>query len=200
VVRQLVKQGAGTLSLTADNAYKGGTDLQSGTLSVEKNASLGSGVLRAADGTTLQTDQNVTLANNVVIQSDTASLAKITVDTKGNNSTISGVISDANTGSGALVKEGAGTLSLTNNNTYKGGANIEEGTLSIARASSLGKGDVTIADGTTLETQKSTAANKTTTLTQNISLSGSATISTNDAENITQITSTVNDYKDPLTG
>ena len=54
-----------------------------GTLSVEKNASLGSGVLRAADGTTLQTDQNVTLANNVVIQSDTASLAKITVVANG---------------------------------------------------------------------------------------------------------------------
>jgi fibronectin-binding autotransporter adhesin len=82
-------------------------------------------------------------------------------------------------------------LSLTADNAYKGGTSIEEGTLSIKRAASLGTGDVKIANDATLETQKSTAANKTTTLTQNISLSGSATISTNDAENITQITSTV---------
>ncbi|MBL0231190.1 MAG: autotransporter-associated beta strand repeat-containing protein, partial [Moraxellaceae bacterium] len=100
-------------------------------------------------------------------------------------------VTGAVSGTGELVKQGEGTLSLTADNAYKGGTSIEEGTLSIKRAASLGTGDVKIANDATLETQKSTAANKTTTLTQNISLSGSATISTNDAENITQITSTV---------
>ena len=45
--------------------------------------------------------------------------------------TVNGVVQ----GTGQLVKQGDGTLSLTNNNTYTGGTDIQQGTLSIKRAS-----------------------------------------------------------------
>ncbi|MCP5176363.1 MAG: autotransporter-associated beta strand repeat-containing protein [Moraxellaceae bacterium] len=117
-----------------------------------------------------------TETNNVVL---TATDNTVNVATE-----ITGVVSDAGQNV-QLIKQGAGTLSLTNNNTYQGGTEVQGGTLSVARAASLGDGGVTLSGGATLDTQKSTA------LTQNMTLSGNATISTTGAENITQVTSTV---------
>src|SRR5690606_27874632 len=45
----LVKKGGGTLELTGDNAFSGGTLLQAGTLSVSSNG-LGSGALQITGG------------------------------------------------------------------------------------------------------------------------------------------------------
>ncbi|MCB1674123.1 MAG: autotransporter-associated beta strand repeat-containing protein, partial [Pseudomonadales bacterium] len=117
-----------------------------------------------------------TETNNVVL---TATDNTVNVATE-----ITGVVSDAGQNV-QLIKQGAGTLSLTNNNTYQGGTEVQGGTLSVARAASLGDGGVTLSGGATLDTQKSTA------LTQNMKLKGDATISTTGAENITQVTSTV---------
>ncbi|WP_297921089.1 autotransporter-associated beta strand repeat-containing protein, partial [uncultured Agitococcus sp.] len=127
--------------------------------------------------------------NNVVL---TASDNVISVATE-----VTGIIKEQNdTNSTQLIKQGAGTLSLTNNNTYKGGTDVQAGTLSVARAASLGDGTVNLADGSTLETQSST------TLTQDITLDGNATIKMggqNAAQNITQITSAITE-KDQKNG
>ena len=53
--------------------------------------------------------------------------------------TISGVID----GSGAVTKIGAGTLTLSANNTYSGGTTISEGTLKLTDGGTLGSGNVT---------------------------------------------------------
>jgi autotransporter-associated beta strand protein/YVTN family beta-propeller protein len=61
----------------------------------------------------------------------------------GTTSTFSGTI----TGNGSLTKTGPGTLILKGNNTYKGGTNIDEGTLMIDDYKSLGSGPVTFHGG-----------------------------------------------------
>ncbi|MCD8284479.1 MAG: autotransporter-associated beta strand repeat-containing protein [Opitutae bacterium] len=63
--------------------------------------------------------------------------------TEGQQLTLSGVIS----GSGALVKIGAGDLTLSATNTYTGGTTISEGTVVAAHNNALGTGSVAIAGG-----------------------------------------------------
>ncbi len=71
--------------------------------------------------------------------------------TDGNTGTLSGLL----TGNGQLVKEGTGTLILTNlGNTYSGGTNIDNGTLVVGTPSTnpfqsvFGSGDVNLNNGT----------------------------------------------------
>ena len=64
--------------------------------------------------------------------------------------TTDGTYSDVMSGSGALTKQGAGTLILTGSNTYTGGTTVNAGTLSIAGESPTGTGDVFIDSGATL--------------------------------------------------
>ncbi|WP_420134188.1 autotransporter-associated beta strand repeat-containing protein [Rhodopseudomonas sp.] len=98
----LLKQGAGTMTLTADNTYTGGTTVLAGTLQVGNGGTAGWIVGDVTNNATLVFDR-----------SDTTTFA--------------GVIS----GSGALIKQGAGTLNLTGINTYSGGTTISGGTLLI---------------------------------------------------------------------
>jgi autotransporter-associated beta strand protein len=52
------------------------------------------------------------------------------------------------TGASTLTKQGTGTLTINNSNSFKGGTTIEKGTISIATSDSLGTGDITFAGGT----------------------------------------------------
>ncbi|MES2307294.1 MAG: autotransporter-associated beta strand repeat-containing protein [Verrucomicrobiota bacterium] len=66
---------------------------------------------------------------------------------------ISGVISDSNsTGTGGIIKQGAGILQLTGNNTYKGATAVTAGTLLISNTSgsATGTGTVTVSSGAAL--------------------------------------------------
>jgi autotransporter-associated beta strand protein len=68
--------------------------------------------------------------------------------------TISGVIKDYNTSNFAgmlIVKTGAGTISLSGNNTHIGVININEGTLALDGNSSLNTGNGIVLNGGTLD-------------------------------------------------
>ena len=65
----LTKSGAGTLVLTGNNTYSGGTALNAGTLQVGSNTALGTGTLTINGGTFGATD-TATLANNIVANAD----------------------------------------------------------------------------------------------------------------------------------
>ncbi len=116
----LTKRGGGTLTLTADNTYQGGTVISFGTLQV------GGGGTTGSLGTG-NVNNNGTLAIN---RSDSLSLGLLV------------------SGSGAFVKQGSGTVTLTAANTYLGGTVIEAGTLVANNTSSLGSGTITFKGGT----------------------------------------------------
>ena len=64
-----------------------------------------------------------------------------TIDTNGNTLSWSGILSSG----GGLAKEGAGTLTLSNANTYAGGTLVNVGTLVVSTAGgTLGTGDVDV--------------------------------------------------------
>src|SRR5215813_11579215 len=119
----LVKVGEGTLTLSGNNSYTGGTLLNEGTLAVGSSTALGTGTLTLADGTTLQA-----AADGLALASAMRLLGDTTVDTQSNTLTLSGSIS----GTGGLDKIGPGTLTLTGASTYTGDTNVNEGVLNVS--------------------------------------------------------------------
>lgn len=105
---QVTATGDGTVVLSGDNSYTGGTSISAGTLQLGVGGTSGSIVGNVTDNGLL-----------VVNRSDT--------------STLSGIVS----GSGALVQRGTGTTILTGANTYSGGTTIEKGTLALGAGGSL---------------------------------------------------------------
>ena len=105
----LTKIGAGTLALTGDNTYSGGTTISAGTLQ------LGNG------GTTGSVAGNI--LNNAILAFN-----------RSNALTFGGVIS----GTGAVQQNGAGTTILTADNTYTGGTTINAGTLQLGNGGTAG--------------------------------------------------------------
>jgi len=116
----LTKAGAGTLILTADNTYTGGTTISAGTLQLGNGGSTGS---IAGD-----------VLNNGVLAFN-----------RSDAMTFSGNIS----GSGAVQQIGAGTTILSGANSFTGGTELRAGTLSVAADANLGaaSGGLTFSGG-----------------------------------------------------
>jgi autotransporter-associated beta strand protein len=128
----LVKSGGGTLTLSGNNTHTGGTEVQAGVLATYGSNRLGNtGTMTINAGATLRIGGNQTLSNlsgagNVELGNNSLTSGTI-------SSTFSGTIS----GNGDLNKSGAGTLTLSGNNTFLGDTNIQNGTLVLASAGSL---------------------------------------------------------------
>ncbi|MBZ9823215.1 autotransporter-associated beta strand repeat-containing protein [Mesorhizobium sp. CA4] len=140
---QLVKTDLGTLVLSGTNSYSGGTAINSGTLQVGSNGSLGaaSGGL-SLNGGTLHTTANIVSARAVTLNAGGG-----TFETDSATSlALNGVVG----GSGSLTKEGGGTLVLSGTNSYQGGTVINGGTVQITADANLGNaaGKVTFNGGT----------------------------------------------------
>jgi autotransporter-associated beta strand protein len=122
----LTKSGGGTLTVAGTNDYQGNTTISGGTLGVSTDANLGAatGILTIRLGGTLQfIADNFTSNRNVTIGPGNAIF-----DTNGHDATLGSAITGGS-GSTELHKIGAGTLTLTGNNTYTGQLQINAGTL-----------------------------------------------------------------------
>jgi len=99
----LTKYGTGALVLTGSNSYSGATTINSGTLAIGGAGSLGGGNYTAG------------ITNNGTLQYGSSA-----------NQTLGGAIS----GTGSLIKTGAGTLTLTSaGSSYSGATTVTSGTL-----------------------------------------------------------------------
>ncbi len=121
----LTKHGDGTLTLRGGNTSTGGTTISQGTLVAINSASLGSGT--------------VTNDATLVMQAPTLSTGW--------------VFSPRITGAGRLIKQGQGYVTLTGDNDYTGGTNVERGGIH-ANARSVGTGGITLANGTYLRVEE----------------------------------------------
>ncbi|MGQ4246285.1 autotransporter-associated beta strand repeat-containing protein [Bordetella bronchiseptica] len=139
----LVKTGQGTLVLGGDNQYGGGTTVNAGTVQVARDANLGvaAGTV-ALNGGTLAASAGFSSARGVTIGAGNGAMSVAS----GASLDWQGLIG----GTGALAKEGAGTLVLGNDNQYAGGTVVNAGTVQVARDANLGAaaGAVTLDGGT----------------------------------------------------
>jgi fibronectin-binding autotransporter adhesin len=140
----LVKDDLGTLVLTGNNTYAGGTTVQAGTFQVASDANLGdaAGALTLGNGTlhttaSFKTGRAVSLTGNGTFQTDAG-----TTLTLGN----------AVSGTGTLAKTGNGTLVFGAASTYSGATTITAGTLQAAVANAFsGASAVSVATNGTLD-------------------------------------------------
>ncbi|MCF7785817.1 MAG: autotransporter-associated beta strand repeat-containing protein [Prosthecobacter sp.] len=162
----LTKIGEGTQTFTGANTYSGATLISKGILQAggTNTLSANSDVTIADDPTAMlaltssQADYSQTiksLSGGGTVNLGTIAAAD-TVSTPGTRLTTGGTAdttySGAIVGAGGLVKQGAGTFTLTGANTYVGTTQVTEGNLQVGQsgAGQSGTGAVVVSGGATL--------------------------------------------------
>jgi autotransporter-associated beta strand protein len=166
----LTKQGNGTLTFgtTGGNDFTGTVSIQSGTVSA---ANLTDALGAGTSPVTLGSDPSSGTLRYTGTTAATTSRAfalgtgggRIHVDDDATNVTLGGIVSGA-----ALLKNGAGSVTLTAANTYTGGTTISAGRLQGNTNTAFGTGPIVIGD---------TAANTSIYLGQRADISNPVTVS-----------------------
>lgn len=139
---QLVKSDLGTLVLSGNNSYTGGTAIKGGTLAVSADVNLGDAAGRLTfNGGTLQTTADLESDRAVEL---TGAGTLLTDD--GTTLSLTGLVS----GAGGLVKDGTGVLVLAATNSYAGGTTVTAGTLFVNGDQSAAAGLTSVDLGATL--------------------------------------------------
>lgn len=141
----VVVQGGNTVTLAATNTYTGGTTIAAGTVLISSNANLGdhSAAVTLAGGT-LATSQSLTLDSNrtITLSTDTTSALAVAADTI---LTFNGDF----TGTGSLLKTGAGTLDLGGASSgFTGSFGINNGLVRLTAAQVMSNAIITQNGGT----------------------------------------------------
>ncbi len=131
----LVKIGSGTMILTGANTYTGDTTFAGGTVSVSSNSNLGIAGKLIFDGGILQitgtgfigTTRDIIWGANGGGFDIADAAAIFTISDSPQNLT----------GTGGLIKRGAGTLVIDNNPNYTGLTDIQAGTLKVGSSGTL---------------------------------------------------------------
>ena len=119
---ELVQKGSGELVLTGNNSYTGATTIAAGTLTIGNGGTSGS------------------LGTGAVINNGVLAF----------NRSDAVVFNTAMSGTGSLVKNGSGTLTLQKQLSHTGGTTVNEGTLVVGAGGANGmiRGDLAVQKGT----------------------------------------------------
>jgi len=157
----LTKTGDGTLTLSGNNTYTGGTSVLAGTLSVDSGTSMGAapasptpgyltingGTLASTNTFTLSSNRGISIGPSSGSGSGTIAPASTTTLAYG------GIIANNGSGTGSLTVGDTGTLVLTGTNTYTGGTTVNGGgALQVGNGGigTTGPGVLTVATGSTI--------------------------------------------------
>jgi autotransporter-associated beta strand protein/T5SS/PEP-CTERM-associated repeat protein len=129
----VTKQGAGTLTLSGNNSYTGGTTIGDGVLALGSANTVGtSGTITFGGGTLQYSASNTTDYSS---RFSTSASQAYEIDTNGQNVTLASPLTSSG---GTLTKSGTGTLTLSGNNSYTGGTTINGGVLQIGDGGTTG--------------------------------------------------------------
>ncbi|MCX6878881.1 MAG: autotransporter-associated beta strand repeat-containing protein [Verrucomicrobia bacterium] len=153
----LTKTGMGVLTLGGLNTYSGATSVASGTLQLGIAAAIPSGTGKGnlvLNGTLDLAGISTTingLSGSGSVTNSSATAATLTAGSNDITSAFTGNIQNG-TGSVALTKTGAGTLTLSGTNTFSGATTINTGTLAMGSSTGLSaSSSVTINSSGTLD-------------------------------------------------
>ena len=144
---KLVKTGTGVLTVTGNNSFLGGVDINDGTLNLASANAIGStGTISFGGGTLQYTSSNTTDYSS---RFSTASSQAYKVDTNGQDI----VWATGLTSSGAsFVKSGLGKLTISGANSYSGSTTISAGSIKLGRANGLSSvSSIIFSSGTSLD-------------------------------------------------
>ena len=127
------QEGTGTLTLPGTNAYTGTTEIDAGVLQAGRSGAIGTGPLTIASGATLNLNGFVqTVGDLSGSGSITLGTATLTEGTS-NSTSFGGAIS----GTGGLIKQGSGTLTLSGASDYGGGTTIQAGAVQLGNGGAI---------------------------------------------------------------
>lgn len=138
------QQGSGTTTLGgANSSYTGAIAINGGAIAATTSANLGTGTTLGINGGKLK----FLGAFDPTTQTITIGSSGATFDTNGNSLTFANSFASGSTG--AVTKDGAGTLTLAAANDYSGGTTVNAGTLLATNTtgSATGSGPVTVQGG-----------------------------------------------------
>ena len=145
----MVKTDIGTQTLSGNNSYSGGTTVAGGTLQLGHASAMGSSSagVTVNSGTVDLHGFSPTIGalngSGGTIQTNVAGAVALTIGNGGAGGSYAGSIQN-NAGTVSLIKTGAGTQTLSGNNSYSGGTTVTTGTLMAGHVNALGTGGLTI--------------------------------------------------------
>ncbi len=158
----------GDTILSGNNSYSGGTANNGGGIGFGSNTAIGTGTLTTGSNNAalFASGGARTISNAVTLNSDVTFKGSNQLEMAGGvnlgavnrtltvtntaDTTLSGVVGDGGSGTGALSKAGVGKLILAGANTYGGGTVVNAGTLLVnnTTGSGTGSGNVGVTGGT----------------------------------------------------
>ncbi|WP_042438518.1 autotransporter outer membrane beta-barrel domain-containing protein, partial [Comamonas testosteroni] len=143
----LVHVGTGITTLTGSNSYTGGTFVQAGTLKIGTLSSLVQGTLyQVSSGATLDLNGYALKTGGI------SGTGHVALGSQGLTvNTAAGAVSEFDgkmDGTGELIKQGDGTLSLNTANSFSGGVSHKGGNINLGNEKGLGSGTLSMDDDT----------------------------------------------------
>ncbi len=162
---QLTKGGAGGLILKGNNTFTR-LDLEAGMLEVNSDSSFGAVpatldpsniFIRTGNSLYDSSFPSIKFDSSMIVNANrgislssspgTGAFQQIIFDTGPNSVTIAGAISEAGSKTSSLVKQGAGSLTLSGANSYAASTIVTAGNVIVANVSGLGTGSLAISAG-----------------------------------------------------